>query len=268
MMQKSKLLFRNINQITTSFGFNFKVLPKALKSSCTYFRNYFEIKRQLKSNDEFKIAKYYPCLLDRTEKGGEISGHYFHQDYLIAKRIFEKNPHKHVDIGSRIDGFIAHVATFRKVEVFDIRNICSPIDNIVFNQLDLTGDVSRYYHYTDSLSSLHVIEHIGLGRYGDNIDINGHIRALDNIYKILKKDGICYISTPIGPQRIEFDAHRVFSMEYLLNLFKDKFKLLSFSFVDDKGDLYINVDLNEKNVENNFGCTYGCGIFELLKNIN
>lgn len=264
-MQKLKVLFRNINQITTPFGFNFKVFLKALKSSRIFFRNYIQIKRQLKNNNEFRIEKCYPCLLDRSDKGGEISGHYFHQDYLIAKRIFEKNPHKHVDIGSRIDGFVAHIATFRKVEVFDIRNLYSPIDNIVFKQLDITGDVSRYYNYTDSLSSLHVIEHIGLGRYGDNVDIKGHIHALDNIYKIIKKDGICYISTPIGPQRIEFNAHRVFAMEYLLNLFKDKFKLMSLSFVDDKGDIHINVDVSEKNVENNFGCKFGCGIFEMIK---
>jgi hypothetical protein len=76
----------------------------------------------------------------------------------------------------------------------------------------------KYKNYCDSISSLHAIEHFWLGRYGDRIDINGYIKGLNTIYWMLKKWGIFYFSVPIGPQRIEFNAHRVFSLKYLVEL--------------------------------------------------
>ncbi len=117
----------------------------------------------------------------------------------------------------------------------------------------------------DSISSLHAIEHFGLGRYGDPVDYFGYLKAINNITKILRSNGKFYFSTPIGDQRIEFNAHRVFSVMYLLDLFSKDYILNSFSFVDDKGDLFENADLTEVNISENFGCHYGCGIFELTK---
>ena len=197
-----------------------------------------------------------------------MEGHYFHQDLLIAKKIYKNAPKKHVDIGSRIDGFVAHVAVFREIEVFDIRNMKSNVENIIFKQADLTAGGERDFeleNYTDSISSLHAIEHFGLGRYGDPIDVNGYLTAIDNIWKCLKTSGVFYFSVPIGRQRIEFNAHRVFSVSYLLHLFSEKYDLISFSFVNDAGELVLNQPINQTQVNNNFGCTYGCGIFELRK---
>ena len=85
------------------------------------------------------------------------------------------------------------------------------------------------------------------------------------MYNILKPNGIFYFSVPIGRLRVEFNAHRVFSIEYLLGMFKDKFEVVSFSYVDDTGDLHKKVELNEQNIKDSFGCNYGCGIFELRK---
>ena len=94
---------------------------------------------------------------------------------------------------------------------------------------------------------------------------DGYLKGLENMKKILKKNGKFYFSVPIGPQRIEFNAHRVFSVEYLLALFKGVYKIDYFSYVDNKGELHENVDLAETEVKNNFGCRYGCGIFEMTK---
>ena len=90
---------------------------------------------------------------------------------------------------------------------------------------------SSLTNYTDSLSSLNVIEHFGLGRYGDPIDVDGHLKGLQNMHKVLKQGGKFYFSTPIGPQRIEFNAHRVFSMTYLLQIFEPLYHIDYFSFV-------------------------------------
>ena len=120
-------------------------------------------------------------------------------------------------------------------------------------------------NYCDSVSSLHAIEHFGLGRYGDVVDYEGHVKGLNNISKILKKGGRFYFSVPIGPQRIEFNAHRVFSVKYLVELLEEQYIIDSFSYVNDSGDLIVDAHLTAHDIQNNFSCNYGCGIFELKK---
>lgn len=120
-------------------------------------------------------------------------------------------------------------------------------------------------NYCDSVSSLHAVEHFGLGRYGDKLDYNGHLKGLNNIHRMLKPGGKFYFSVPIGKQRIEFNAHRVFAVKYLVELLQDKYRIDFFSYVDDKGNLFKDIPLKSEGIENNFGCSYGCGILELTK---
>lgn len=82
---------------------------------------------------------------------------------------------------------------------------------------------------------------------------------------MLKPNGKFYFSVPIGPQRIEFNAHRVFELQYLINMFAKRFIIENFSYVDDKGDLFENAELTSCKINTNFDCNYGCGIFELRK---
>ena len=112
------------------------------------------------------------------------------------------------------------------------------------------------------ISSLHAIEHFGLGRYGDPIDYYGHIKAISNITKMLKKNGTLHFSAPIGKQRIEFNAHRVFSYEQIIEYFKE-LELIEFSLVDDDGyntGLKINADPSLVSKNN-----YACGCFWFKK---
>jgi hypothetical protein len=230
-----------------------------------FLRDYCEFKRQaIGSPWPFKFGRFYPCFKDRS-KPIEASGHYFHQDLLVANRIFLNNPIKHVDVGSRMDGLVAHVACFREVEVIDIRPLRTTIPNVRFRQADLMSADFRLKDYSDSLSSLHAIEHFGLGRYGDRIDFHGYLTGLDRLYEILKEGGKFYFSVPIGDQRIEFNAHRVFSVQYLLELLEGKYRVDSFSYVNDDGNLVKDPPLDGQDVENSFSCHYGCGIFELTK---
>ncbi|MBN8573727.1 MAG: DUF268 domain-containing protein [Candidatus Kapabacteria bacterium] len=194
-----------------------------------------------------------------------MSGHYFHQDLYVARLIHEANPVKHVDIGSRTDGFVAHVASFRDIELLDIRDIKSNVKNIHFRKADLMELPKDMIDYCDSISSLHAIEHFGLGRYNDPVDYWGYLKAIDNITQILQSGGCFYFSVPIGPQRVEFNAHRVFSVTYLTTILSKNFDITSFSYVNDNGDFFENISLNDTNVNSNFGCHYGCGIFTLLK---
>ena len=245
-------------------GVPFFTLVRGLPS---LLRNYCEIRKQARQYGMvFPFDKFYPCIEDKDQKSGTASGHYFHQDLLVANKIFINKPGKHVDIGSRIDGFVAHVASFRDIEVFDIRDMTEQIKNIHFKRLDIMDGNAVSHDYCDSISCLHALEHFGLGRYGDRVDYNGHLLGWENIYKMLKKGGKCYFSVPIGKQRIEFNAHRVFSVEYLVNvMIGSLYKIDSFSYVDDKGDLVRDAILDEGSVKNSFSLNYGCGIFELSK---
>jgi SAM-dependent methyltransferase len=254
-----------INSYLKSAGISVRTFFDSLRGVPKFLDNYKELKRQLPLNNLFPISSMNPQLSDRFENAGSLPLHYFHQDLYVAKQIYKNNPVKHVDVGSRIDGFVAHIAIFREVEVFDIRNLGGLIPGVKFVQADLMSTEFTFRDYTDSVSSLHAIEHFGLGRYGDKIDVNGYLKGLNNIYQLLKPGGRFYFSVPIGPQRIEFDAHRVFSVKYLLELFKDKYRISSFSYIDDNNNFFADAALDTQSVNNDFNCTYGCGIFVLEK---
>lgn len=239
---------------------------KRLKSLRIYRENLAELKRQqADSGLEFPLGKPYPCLNDRFMQSGTAKGHYFHQDLLVARRIFDARPERHLDVGSRVDGFVAHVAAFREIEVLDVRALENSVPNVRFRQCDLMADLpDEFVESTGSLSCLHALEHFGLGRYGDPVCYEGYLKGFANLSRIVKPGGTFYLSVPIGPQRIEFDAHRVFSLRYLLELVNDEFLVEEFSYVDDAGDLHEDVDVSG-GVEDNFGCRFGCGILVLKK---
>ena len=141
---------------------------------------------------------WMPCLHDRYEEGGATKNEYFWQDLLVARWVFNANPQRHVDIGSRVDGFVAHVASFREIEVFDVRPISTQIPGVLFKQADLMnrdGLPNPDTGYCDSLSCLHAIEHFGLGRYGDPIDPKGYERGIANMALLLKPEGVFYLSS-------------------------------------------------------------------------
>jgi len=259
-MKLTKIIFRE-------FGLDFKKTRRGLKGLPVYLRNYRAIKQQARNSEvKFPFDTAYPCLSDRYASSGVASGHYFHQDLLVAQKIFTAAPDKHVDVGSRVDGFVAHLASFRAVEVFDIRPLDARIENICFRQIDLMSIPDEIVNYTDSLSCLHAIEHLGLGRYGDTVDYNGYVKGFENLAKVLRVGGTLYFSTPISHrQRINFDAHRVFSMPTLIGLIEKQFRIHTFSYVDDAGDLHVDVDPTGRGAANSFACRFGCGIFELKK---
>lgn len=253
-----------IYRYLVAFWINLIHLLYWLKNLPRYIYTYCKLKKEKGANKFGKIHLSYPCLHDKDDNAWVCKWHYFHQDLLVASEIFKENPEKHVDIASRIDWFVAHLATFREVEVLDIREIDSKVKNIKFKQADLMDIWDDMKDYSSSISCLHAIEHFWLWRYWDSIDINGHLKWLDNIYKMLMRGGILYFSTPIGKQRIEFNAHRVFSIKYLYDYFIDKYEIEKFAYVDDNGDLHEDIDIKQ-GLKDTFWLTYGCGIFKLRK---
>lgn len=261
-------MFKQLKKKMMTYGIHLDEMKQAIKGPTVpawFQRDLNTLKKQIGFDTRFPFGKMWPIYNERKSQAGLMKGHYFHQDLYVAKLIFRANPIKHLDIGSRVDGFVAHVASYREIEIIDIRPINSRVEHIQFRQADLMELPEDLKNYCDSVSSLHVIEHFGLGRYNDPIDYLGHEKAIKNIAQILKPGGIFYFSVPIGPQRIEFNAHRVFSLAYLNTLLQEEFAIQSFSYVDDKGDFFEEIPLSNDVVETNAGCTFGCGIYTLKK---
>ncbi len=237
-----------------------------IKKMPAFLQEYTTIRRQAAlSREAFPFGKIYPCLQEKEQQSGVLAEHYFYQDLYVARKIFENKPEKHVDVGSRVDGFVAHAASFREIEVLDVRDLHIAIPTIRFTRADLSAKNFSLSDYCDSLSCLHALEHFGLGRYGDPINYEGHLPGWKNMASMLKKNGKFYFSVPIGEQRIEFNAHRVFSLSYLLKLFEQYYRIDSFAYISDGGEFIANAALDAAAINNNFGCHYGCGIFELTK---
>ena len=212
-----------------------------------------------------------PCLHDWYEEGGATKSEYFWQDLLVARWIFEAKPEKHVDIGSRVDGFVAHVASFREIEVFDVRPISTQVPGVVFKQADLMQPVemvSSGEGYCDSLSCLHAIEHFGLGRYSDPIDPQGYQRGIANMARLLKLSGRFYLSTPIGQERVEFNAHRVFDPHTLIRCAEANGLRVQGLTVIGAGSTVSSATLTDESLRQLALARYNLGIFVFIQTNN
>ncbi len=218
----------------------------------------------LNKHGSFTINKKYiwPCLDDKGLDAGDL-GSYFWQDLWCAKLVFENSPVHHFDIGSRIDGFIAHLSVFREnIHLIDIRPLDTQIPGVDFIQADATTLGGVADESIESLSALCSLEHFGLGRYGDPIDPDACFKAFNSIIRVLKKGGHAYISVPIGKEHVEFNAHRIFSPRTVIDSFKHM-ELVEFSVT--KGEsIEKDVSIDKYNCEDdNMGTRFG--LFHFVK---
>ncbi len=206
------------------------------------------------SNEKVCFTNAYPCLDDKMSTSQTGGGQYFYQDiwalFLIAKSQVEK----HVDVGSRIDGFVGQCSAICSVDLIEYR----PIELGLSNLNVIEGSILSL-PYEDrsvsSLSCLHVIEHIGLGRYGDPVDIQGSKKSAKELSRVLSKGGVLYLGVPIGRERVEFNAHRIFNPSSIVAMFSE-LELIEFKAIDDKGSFVEDASLNDFD-----DADYSCGLF-------
>ena len=203
----------------------------ALKDIPWFVRSYAAYARA--AGQRPKLANLYPCLGDRKTDAGTATGDYFHQDLWAARKVFQSGVSEHVDVGSRVDGFVAHCAVFTKVIYVDLRPLPSDVPNI-------TSRIGSFDHLpfedgsVPSLSSLHVVEHIGLGRYGDPLDPGGTTKAMLELRRVLAPGGNLFLGLPIGQERVEFNAHRITNPETVLGAMEG-LELVDFAAVEKNG---------------------------------
>lgn len=246
--------------LCVQFGFDIRRLARSLRGVPRYVADWYRFRMGYQGQ-----LNFLPCLYDWHEEGGATKNEYFWQDLHVARKIYIANPEKHVDIGSRIDGFVAHVASYREIEVFDIRPVTSLIPGVIFRQADLMNPPVSLAEYCDSLSCLHALEHFGLGRYGDPIDPHGFAAGLGNMARILRPGGLFYLSVPIGKERVEFNAHRIFDPISLVQLAVANGLLLrEFAWIDSSRSL-VQSDNPEQDMEELGELRYTLGIFTFVK---
>ena len=206
--------------------------------------------------DNIKLADLQPCLGDWTIST-PFDPHYFYQGAWAARKLKLLSPEKHVDIASSVL-MISVLSGFIDTTFVDYR----PLKVSLKGLSSISGDILSLPFAEDSvnsLSCLHVIEHIGLGRYGDPLDPMGSIKGALELQRVLEKGGNLLLSLPIGRERICFNAHRVHSPSSVLRLFTS-LQLVDFSFVDDAGQFHENAQLNQAQ-----SLDYGCGLFHFQK---
>jgi hypothetical protein len=199
--------------------------------------------RKIAGNNEMRLS---PVLQDRRDSSGSADGHYFWQDLICAKWIFQENPRRHLDIGSRIDGFVAHLLSFREVEILDIRPPESEIPGLQTHVADAQNSLVGKLGQFDSVSSLHSIEHFGLGRYGDELDLAGHLKGLATISDLVAPKGHLYLSYPVGRNEIQFNAQRLLEHDWApVNL--PNFKIIQRAVIPWRGKPIIDSQSQELN---------------------
>jgi SAM-dependent methyltransferase len=198
-------------------------------------------------------------LSDRCRQAGAASGHYFWQDLWAAKYLFDNRRTHHVTIGSRIDGFVTHAIPFCNVTYVDIRPLSAIVEGLEYRPGSLLN-LPFEDDSIQSMSSLHVIEHVGLGRYGDPVQADGHLQAAGELKRVLAPGGELLIGTPVGIERVCFDAHRIFDPQTVVSMFSP-LGLVEFSLIDDQGDRIIR----HQSFEVARKCKYGCGLFIFSK---
>ena len=225
---------------------------------------YTEMAKVLHEKDFLINDKYdFPCMNDRGENAGLLDAHYFLQDIYVAKEIYQSKPEIHYDIGRRVDGFIAHLLSFqKKVIMIDIRPLPYKIEGLAFFQGDACSLENIQNESIESLSSLHAIEHFGLGRYGDPIDPNGWRKAVLSMQRVMKKNGLLYISVPIGTEnRLYFNAHRMFDIMTIPKILKEM-DLIKFAYIE----AYQVKNILPRDMQNyKIGSDYLCGIYVFKK---
>lgn len=203
-----------------------------------------------------KTSDLYPCLKDKITTT-PFDHHYTYHPAWAARILAQTKPAYHVDISSILH-FSTVVSAFIPIKFYDYRPADLKLKNLESGFADLKK-LSFADNTVPSLSCMHTIEHIGLGRYGDEIDPQGDTKSIYELKRVLQPGGDLLFVTPVGKPKIEFNAHRIYSYEQIIEFFAP-LTLKEFSLIPDAGGLIVNAD--PALVKDQL---YGCGCFWFKK---
>ena len=211
-------------------------------------------KKNIRLNTLYRDA--YPCLSDRI-KNTPVDQHYIYHPAWAARILAKTKPVEHIDISSILH-FGTMLSAFIPVKFYDYR----PAELSLSNYESGFADLKKIPFENESIASLscmHTIEHIGLGRYGDELDVDGDLKAIAELKRVLQPGGNLLFVTPVGKPRTEFNAHRIYSYQQVIDYFSP-LSLKEFSLIPDSGGLLENANPAMADKQQ-----YGCGCFWFKK---
>ncbi len=221
-----------------------------------FIKNWKQYKRK-GGNPSFRYIYPYLNLTPHDIQSG--GGQYFYQDIWALKKLSELKPAMHYDIGSRYDGFTGQATAICPVTSIDIRPPSFTLPGLHF----LKGDILQLPFESNTISTLsclHTIEHIGLGRYGDAINPDGFEQSLEELQRVISSGGYLILSMPVGKERTEFNAQRVLDPSHCIQRLTNM-QLIEFSIVSDKDEFIENARPADYNSSRS--C---CGLYLFKKN--
>lgn len=227
-----------------------------------FLREYWRYKKLHNGKERFSLRwrDRYVCLRDKTSVTG-FDRHYVYHTAWAARILAETSPERHIDISSSLY-FCALVSAFIPVQFFDYRRPDLELDGLRCDAADLSG-LPFADNSVTSLSCMHVIEHVGLGRYGDPVDPDGDLKAIAELTRVVAKGGDLLFVVPVGDAPlIMFNAHRIYTYEQIIRYFAS-LELVEFALIPDHppdGGLIRNATKAQSDAQR-----YGCGCFWFRK---
>jgi SAM-dependent methyltransferase len=212
--------------------------------------------RALPGAERLRWRDTLPMLGDRLATT-PFDSHYLYQDSWAAQRVAEHGPARHVDVGSRVD-YVCFLSAITQVAFVDIRPLAATVEGVE----SIAGSVVEMPFEDGSLESvscLHVVEHIGLGRYGDQLDPSGTRRAIAELQRVVAPGGQLLMSLPVGRPRVCFNAHRIHDPREVRALVGE-LELVEFAGVDDTGAFKRHRKLDELADQ-----AYSCGMYQFVR---
>jgi hypothetical protein len=230
--------------------------PKKLARSVEYMGEFRKFKAISDGRFSINLSDAYPCLTDKI-KTTPFDQHYTYHPAWAARKLQQIAPKEHVDISS-ILSFSTVISAFISTRFYDYRPAQIQLSNFTSGSQDLK-QLTFEDDSIESLSCMHTIEHIGLGRYGDELDVQGDLKSIKELKRVLQPGGSLLFVTPVGRPKIEFNGHRIYSFEQVVQYFSPLF-LQEFSLITDSGGFIENADPASVKKQK-----YGCGCFWFKK---
>ena len=187
-----------------------------------------------------------------------FDAHYVYHTAWAARILAATHPEKHVDIGSCLR-FVTLASAFVPLEFYDFRPAALTLSGLASQHADVTA-LPFATGSIPSLSCMHVVEHIGLERYGDPLDPQGDLKAMAELERVLAPGGQLLFVVPIGgTARIQYNAHRIYTFAQVLSSYKE-LHVEKFALITDKGEFIENAQPAVADEQR-----YGCGCFLLKK---
>ncbi|MFZ5570635.1 MAG: DUF268 domain-containing protein [Thermodesulfobacteriota bacterium] len=205
---------------------------------------------------ELNWNERYP-IFNENKANTSFDSHYIYHPAWAARILAQTRPAMHVDISSTLH-FCSMVSAFIPVDFYDYRPAELNLTGMNSKQADL-NNLPFDDNTIKSISCMHVVEHIGLGRYGDPLDPDGDLKAIAELKRVLARNGNLFFVVPVGRPKIRFNAHRIYSNEQITSYFSD-LEIKQFSLIDDIGKFSINADPSHVARQN-----YGCGCWWFTK---